>query len=132
MPAHDLSRHPAHLGLGATATVEPAFTGEMAWYEGYVQRHAADGIEGRLVTTHRFDAPWTSWEMHPHGAELVLCLEGQMTLWQEQPDGRREAVTLAPGQYAINPPGVWHTADVEGSANALFITAGWGTQHRPR
>lgn len=38
----------AHLGLNATATVEPPFDG-MAWYAGYEQRHAADGIEGRLV-----------------------------------------------------------------------------------
>ena len=36
------------------------------------------------------------------------------------------------GEYVINAPGVWHTADVEGSATALFITAGAGTEHRPR
>jgi hypothetical protein len=27
---------------------------------------------------------------------------------------------------------VWHTADVVGTATALFITAGMGTQNRPR
>jgi hypothetical protein len=37
-----------------------------------------------------------------------------------------------PGQYAINEPGTWHTADVTGETTALFITAGLGTQHRPR
>ena len=42
------------------------------------------------------------------------------------------SVALARGDYAINPPGTWHTADVEGEATALFITAGWGTEHRPR
>jgi hypothetical protein len=31
-----------------------------------------------------------------------------------------------------NPPGWWHTADVTGSATALFITAGLGTEHRAR
>ena len=41
-------------------------------------------------------------------------------------------VTLGPGDYAINPPGAWHTADVEEEAAALFITAGLGTEHRPR
>jgi len=41
-------------------------------------------------------------------------------------------VLLNAGQYAINAPGVWHTADVSGKATALFITAGMGTQHRPR
>ena len=35
-------------------------------------------------------------------------------------------------EYAINAPGVWHTADVTGEATALFITAGKGTEHRPR
>jgi hypothetical protein len=29
-------------------------------------------------------------------------------------------------------PGTWHTADVAGAATAVFITAGLGTQHRPR
>jgi hypothetical protein len=41
-------------------------------------------------------------------------------------------VTIVPGEYAINLPGVWHTADVDGEVTALFITAGMGTQHRPR
>ena len=48
------------------------------------------------------------------------------------------------GQYAVNDPGTWHTADVfeiarrrartvaHGGATALFITAGPDTQHRPR
>jgi hypothetical protein len=70
----DIESHPIHLGVGASAQVEPLFTGR-----------------------------WS-------GA----------------------TVSLAPGQYAINEPGTWHTADVEGPATALFITAGWGTQHRPR
>ena len=39
---------------------------------------------------------------------------------------------LNPGEYAINDPGVWHTADVESEATALFITSGEGTEHRPR
>ena len=41
-------------------------------------------------------------------------------------------MTLGPGQYAINKPGVWHTADAAESATVLFITAGAGTEHRPR
>jgi quercetin dioxygenase-like cupin family protein len=41
-------------------------------------------------------------------------------------------ITLAAGDYAINPPGVWHTADVASPATVLFITSGVGTQHRPR
>jgi len=70
--------------------------------------------------------------MHPHGSEVVLCTAGRMTLHQERTDGSRSSVTLEAGQYAINEPGTWHTADVEGEATAVFITAGIGTEHRPR
>lgn len=132
MTAHDMSRYPVHLGLGATADVEPAFAGDMSWYEDYGRRHAKDGAEGRLVSMYTFSAPWDMWEMHPSGSEVVLCLSGSVTLHQEMPDGTRARIELAAGQYAINEPGTWHTADVEGEVTALFITAGSGTQHRPR
>lgn len=126
----DLSTHPIHLGLGATAVSEPAFTG-MAWYAGYGERHAADGAEARLVSMHTFDSPWTMWEMHPRGHEVVVCTAGELTLHQER-DGVVSQTVLRPGEYAINEPGVWHTADVSAPATALFITAGLGTEHRPR
>ena len=71
--------------------------------------------------------------MHPAGAEVVICTAGDMVLVQEHPDGRLEKVPLAAGEYAINPPGVWHTADVYRNRDRQsFITAGEGTQHRPR
>ncbi len=131
MTAFKLTQNPIHLGLGATAEAQPPFTG-MEWYGDYTDRHAGDGKEGRLVSMHTFSEPWDSWEMHPEGSEVVLCVSGEMTLIQEHPDGQTESVTLTTGEYAINAPGVWHTADVSGSATALFITAGLGTQHRPR
>ena len=121
-----------HLGLGATAVPQPPFEGGMDWYEAYGARHGADGREGRLVSQHSFTEGWDSWEMHPLGEEVVICTAGEMVLTQEFPDGRRETVTLGAGEYAINPPGVWHIADVEDRATAIFITAGEGTQHRPR
>lgn len=127
-----LRTHPIHLGLGATAVPQPAHTGEMSWYEGYGERHGADGHEGRLVSMHTFSEPWDMWEVHPNGSEVVLCTDGEITLHQEAVDGSRSAVTLTAGEYAINEPGVWHTADVDITATALFITAGAGTDHRPR
>jgi quercetin dioxygenase-like cupin family protein len=132
MSGLSLERFPLHLGLGATALPQPEFTGAMDWYEAYGARHDGDGAEGRLVSTFRFTESWDSWEMHPVGDEVVYCTSGAMTLHQEFPDGRLETVTIAAGEYAINPPGVWHTADIAGEAEALFITAGLGTQHRPR
>ncbi len=101
-----LSDHPIHLGLGATAVIEPEFTGAMEWYGGYSQRHGGDGAEGRLVTIHQFDTDWDSWEMHPVGSEVVLCLVGSITLHQEMPDGEHRMVDLDAGEYAINDPGV--------------------------
>jgi len=126
----NLSTHPVHLGLGARATSEPEFTG-MPWYAAYAERHASDGLEGRLVALHSFEEPWSMWEMHPKGHEVVICTTGSLTLIQEI-EGQERATTLGPGEYAINEPGVWHTADVSSPATALFITAGLGTEHRAR
>lgn len=128
---HDLRTHPVHLGLGAVAEAQPAFTG-MDWYAAYSARTAADGAEGRLVSLYDFAESWDSWEMHPAGDELVVCLAGALTLHQEMADGTAREVVLKPGEYVINPLGAWHTADVDGQASALFITAGQGTLHRPR
>ncbi len=132
MSGTDLSKFPIHLGRGATAHILDEFTGGMDWYERYGQLHGHDGREGRLVSMHTFSSSWDSWEVHPHGAEVVVCIAGQMTLIQEMADGSTNTVTLAPGEYAVNAPGVWHTADIVDTATALFITAGEGTQHRAR
>lgn len=127
----NLNQNPIHLGLGATAKVQPTFTGEMEWYAGYGERNAADGAEGRLVTMHSFTESWDVWEMHPKGSEVVLCVSGSIELVQEI-DGAEVTTTLAEGDYAINEPGTWHTANCTSPVTALFITAGEGTEHRPR
>lgn len=132
MGSHDIHSYPVHLGLGATAEVEPLFTGAMDWYAGYGARHASDGVEGRLVAMHTFTGSWDMWEMHPNGSEVVLCTAGSITLHQETVDGTVSKTTLGPGQYVVNDPGTWHTADVDTEATAVFITAGLGTEHRPR
>ncbi|MEO0420867.1 MAG: cupin domain-containing protein [Pseudomonadota bacterium] len=130
MTKQRLDQYPVHLGVGARIVPQPAFDG-MSWYQGYGERHGEEGVEGRLVTVHHFDTSWDTWEIHPHGDELVMVLAGTMTLLQEFGD-RIERVGLSAGEYAINPPGVWHTADVDGPVSALFITAGLGTENRDR
>lgn len=129
--SNDLTMNPIHLGLGATAEVEPLFTGELEWYGGYGERHQSDGAEGRLVAMHTFNGAWDVWEMHPVGAEVVLCTAGSIELVQEI-DGAEVTTVLQPGEYGINAPGVWHTANDTGPCTAVFITAGMGTEHRPR
>ncbi len=126
-----LFTHPIHLGLGATAVAQPEFTG-MEWYADYAARTEPDGVEGRLVSIYTFTEDWDSWECHPAGAEVVACVAGSMTIHQEHADGSTDTVTLNAGDYAINPPGTWHTADVPESATAVFVTAGWGKEHRAR
>ncbi|MEM6267742.1 MAG: cupin, partial [Pseudomonadota bacterium] len=85
-----------------------------------------------LVSQYTFTEDWPMWEMHPKGAEVVICTDGEMVIAQEFPDGNTERIALKAGDYAINPPGVWHIADIEVSASAIFITAGEGTEARPR
>ena len=131
MQGKSLFDHPIHLGLGASAVIEPKFSG-MEWYEAYGERHTDDLGEGRLVSLFRFDESWTSWEVHPEGEEVVCCIQGHLALHQELPDGSRQSYELGPGEYAINPRGAWHTADADAPVVALFITAGKGTTHRPR
>lgn len=126
-----LESHPIHLGLGGKAGSQPAFTG-IDWYEEYGRRTTADGAEGRLVSMYTFEESWDSWERHPAGDEVVICVAGSIRLVQELDAGSTETVDLQAGEYAINPPGVWHTADVDGPVTCLFITAGMGTDHRPR
>jgi mannose-6-phosphate isomerase-like protein (cupin superfamily) len=104
----------------------------MSWYGTYGQANASDGKEGRLVTEHRFAESWRSWEMHPVGEEVVLVTQGSFVLIQELADGTEKRIPLKAGEYAINPAGIWHTADAEEPVTAVFITAGMGTEHRGR
>jgi hypothetical protein len=126
-----VDRFPVHLGLGATVERLNEFDGSPDWYMRYGQAHAADGVEGRLVSMFSFDDSWDSWEMHPLGAELVICVAGEMTLHQEI-NGKIGTVHLKTGEAVINQPGVWHTADIQGSATGVFVTAGAGTEVRQR
>lgn len=129
--ARSLKRFPLHLGPGGSALPQPEMTGP-EWFEAYGVRTAGDGANGRLVSLFEFDMPWDSWEMHPVGEEVVLCLEGEMTLHQQFADGSESTVALGAGDYAVNSAGCWHTADCAGPVRALFITAGEGTTHCPR
>jgi mannose-6-phosphate isomerase-like protein (cupin superfamily) len=130
-PVFAVSDHPVHLGLGARVVPLPRFDGTPEWYQRYGEAHADDGPEGRLVSMHTFGEPWDTWEMHPKGDELVLCVAGSVVLHQEI-GGDVRTVRLDAGQAVINPPGAWHTADVTGSCTCVFITAGEGTEIRPR
>jgi len=127
-----LSSTYVHLGLGARAVTLPDFEWSPAYLAAYEARAAGDGAEGRLVMLGATDRSWDSWERHPAGDEVVVCVSGAFDIIQERPDGTQHRVALGAGEAMINPAGVWHTADVHEPGHALFITPGQGTEHRPR
>ncbi len=80
-----------------------------------------------LVAQHSFDADWPTWEMHPHGDEMVCLIEGDIdfVLWR---DGEEEVLRVnEAGTYVVVPKGIWHTARPRQQTTMLFITPGEGT-----
>lgn len=129
--AIDLTTVPIHLGLGSTARPVDGFAWDpqvLAAYGAAVER---DGAEGRLVMIFDGSASWTSWERHPAGVEVVICLSGRCTMIRDL-DGTHDRVALGPGEAMVNPRGVWHTADIAEPVRILTITPGAGTDHKPR
>lgn len=129
--AVDLTATPIHLGLGSTARPVEGFAWDPAVLEAYGEAAADDGPDGRMVMVFAAEGSWSSWERHPHGSEVVICLSGRMTVIREI-DGRVDPVELGPNEAMVNPPGVWHTADVHEPGRFMTITPGLGTEHRPR
>lgn len=78
-----------------------------------------------------FSEPWSSWERHPAGEELVMLISGAATMLLEERDGRREVHLGKPGEFVLVPPNVWHTARPAMPTTMLFLTPGAGTEHRP-
>ena len=88
--------------------------------------------DGRMVTAYHFrtDADWNHWERHPAGDEIVVLLSGAMDLVLDE-DGRRRTVGLRGRSAFVIPRNVWHLGVVREPADALFVTRGHGTEHRP-
>ncbi len=128
--AFDLDRTFIHLGLGARATALPDFEWTPAFLNSYGARFESDGDDGRLVCITAQTATWDSWERHPAGDEVVILLSGRIDVVQDL-NGGEHVVELHPGQAMINPANVWHTSRVHDPGDAVFITPGRGTEHRP-
>lgn len=82
-----------------------------------------------LLALHHFDSDWTTWEIHPHGDEVVILLSGNITFVLRLPDGESSVGLSEPGNYVIVPHNVWHTARTDTSCSVLFLTPGQGTQN---
>jgi hypothetical protein len=125
MSAFDPLAHFVHLPDGPDATlleVTPDFWPKLA------ERRELHG--GRLVSAYRFDADWDSWERHPAGDEIVVQLSGAIDFVVETQDGERTVSLRGRGALLV-PRGAWHTARVLAPSEAIFITRGEGTEHRP-
>jgi len=83
-----------------------------------------------LVSSFSFEADWPSWERHPAGDEVVMLMEGEVTMVLEIDGEEQTALLDRPGSYVIVPKNTWHTARTGTSARMLFITPGEGTEHR--
>jgi mannose-6-phosphate isomerase-like protein (cupin superfamily) len=127
----ELSTTFVHLGLGGVALELPGFEWTQTYLESYQRETELDGEEGRLVTFSPHTTNWTSWERHPAGEELVVVFSGKVVVIQDL-NGVENRIELGPRQAVVNPRSVWHTADVLQPGDALYITPGLGTQHRPR
>ena len=97
------------------------FTGDMSWYTAYTERHEADGIEAWLSQCLSIMVRGRCGKCIRMEAEVVLCTAGTLSLTQKLPEGEVTTVLQA-GQYIVNPPGVWHTANEDTAGTAVFIT----------
>ena len=61
--------------------------------EAYATAVAEDGAEGRMVMVFEGSRSWDTWERHPAGDEVVICLSGRMTVIREIED-EHELVAL--------------------------------------
>ena len=108
--------------------------------QGEVRTHPVEGfwesvdsnadLLGTLVAGYVSTEDWPNWEMHPAGDEILVLLDGRMTLILDEPAGERR-VEITAGSTCIVPKGVWHRALVPEVSRFLGITYGAGTTHRP-
>ena len=84
---------------------------------------------GWLITESEFSSDWPNWEMHPEADEFVYLLSGAAVLLLELGSGMQEVPLVGRAAFMI-PKGTWHTAKITEPSRMLFVTMGYGTQHR--
>lgn len=92
-------------------------------------------LPGWLVASFEFaatdvDAASAHSEVHPHGDEIHICVDGAMTAVLERPGGQA-LVDFGPGESCLVPAGVWHRLVAREPSRIVSLTFGDGTQHRP-
>lgn len=82
------------------------------------------------ISSFAFEEAWSTWEMHPAGDEFVCLLDGDVDVTLAMPGEDTTVRLSAPGEFAIVPKGVWHTASPHRPTTMLFVTPGEGTENR--
>ncbi|MAZ87425.1 MAG: cupin [Cellvibrionaceae bacterium] len=92
-----------------------------------------DGFRGcKLISLHRFEADWPTWERHPAGDEMLVLLEGTIELQIKHKQGTSSVVLNSSGDSVVIPKGCWHTGKVSNTVRVLFVTPGEGTENLTR
>jgi mannose-6-phosphate isomerase-like protein (cupin superfamily) len=128
-PVHDLEGEVVVIGEGLSAKAEQ---GGVEFWSALMGGDRPDVEAGWLVTAGAVEGTWPHWEMHPEGEELVVLMSGEVTFVLDRDGVVTEHRLDRPGQLVLVPRGAWHHARAEAPAQLLFVTAGRGTQHRPR
>lgn len=82
-----------------------------------------------LISAHNFTETWPTWEVHPHGDEMVVLMSGKAEFKLRRETGDESVVLETPGSFLVIPKNTWHTAIIEEAASVLFITPGEDTQN---
>ena len=84
----------------------------------------------QLVAAFSFDADWPTWEIHPHGDEIVVLVSGDVEMIMRGSNGDESIVLNRQGQFAVVPRNTWHTAKVRAPTQMIFVTPGEGTLNK--
>ncbi len=87
-------------------------------------------IGHELISCHEFSEDWPSWEIHPHGDEVVILLSGKATLVLDLGNEQQQIELSEQGDYVLVPRDTWHTAKIKAQSKLLFITPGQGTLNK--
>lgn len=115
------------LDRNGTADVMPV--NDDFWPE--LDRRHGDFAGKLLISSYAFEGNWPTWEIHPHGDELVQLVSGEARFLLEEKAGVREVLLREPGSFMIVPRNTWHTAHIAVPTRMLFITPGQDTRNRP-
>ena len=113
--------------------VDPSMRANVEAFDESLYQRIDQNYEGfknhQLVSCHSFDEDWSTWEIHPHGDEIVMLMSGRTTLVLRVGDEDKTLSLDKAGSYVIVPKNTWHTAKTDVATTMLFITPGQDTKN---